>query len=159
MIKLEIGLTGAGRVAAAVIAAIALHAGACRADELGPSCKQYLQLKMQCLSATANRVESRGNVQAAREIRRDIPFEMHQAIGILAKSRAFKSADLVEQRCADDAWYITNGDSPQNSRPQRSMQLCSVTTSWPEDYRITPDYDSKVEARIRKMEFEIGLVR
>lgn len=159
MIKLGINYTGARQVATAAIAALVLCAGACKADELGPRCKQYLQLKQQCLSARANTIESNGHAQTAREIRRSIPFEMHQAIEVLAKNRQFSNADLIEHQCAEDAWYIQNANSAQNPRPERSAQLCSVTTSWPENYRITPEYDPKVEARIRKMEEEIGFSR
>ncbi len=156
MRKLEIRVTGVGHVAIAAIAALTLHTGACKADELGPSCKQYLQLKQQCLAARANTIESNGHAQTAREIRRSIPFEMHQAIDTLAKNREFSNADLVEHRCAEEAWYIENANSAQNPRPERSVQLCSVTTSWPENYKITPEYDPKVEERIRKMEAEVG---
>ncbi|MFM0230348.1 hypothetical protein [Paraburkholderia sediminicola] len=159
MTKLSISRTGAGRIVAAAIATITLTSGSCHADELGPSCKQYLQLKMQCLSAKANTIESNGNAQKARETRRSIPFEMHQVIYYLAKNKEFKSAERMEQGCADDAWYIQNADSPKNYRPQKSVQLCSVTTSWPENYKITPDSDSKVEARIQRMEAEIGISR
>lgn len=159
MIKLGINYTGARQLVTAAIAALMLSAGACKADELGPSCKQYLQLKQQCLSARADTIESNGYAQKAREIRRGIPFEMHQAIHMLAKSREFSNADLVEHRCAQDAWYIQNANSTQNPSPERSVQLCSVATSWPENYKITPDYDQKVEARIRKMEEEIGFSR
>jgi len=56
MRKLEIRVTGVGHVAIAAIAALTLHTGACKADELGPSCKQYLQLKQQCLAARANTI-------------------------------------------------------------------------------------------------------
>lgn len=157
MTKLNISLTGAGRIATATVAAITLTAGSCQADELGPSCKQFLQLKMQCLGAKANTIESNGNAQKARETRRSIPFEMHQVIYYLAKNKEFKSAERMEQGCADDAWYIQNADSPKNYRPQKSVQLCSVTTSWPENFKITPDSDPKVEARIREMEAEIGI--
>jgi hypothetical protein len=31
-----------------------------------PNCKQYLQSKMQCMAATAQRIESNGNAQRAR---------------------------------------------------------------------------------------------
>ncbi|MFM0302698.1 hypothetical protein PQQ99_21490 [Paraburkholderia sediminicola] len=157
MFKLSISLTVAGRVAAAAIAAITLTVGSCRADELGPSCKQYLQLKMQCLGAKANTIESNGNAQKARDIRRSIPFEMNRAIYLLAKNLGFMDASRVEQYCAEDAWYIQNADSPKNNRPETSVRLCSVTTSWPENYKITPDSDSKVEARIREIEAEIGI--
>lgn len=157
MTKLSISLTGAGRIAAAAIAATVLTVGSCRADELGPSCKQYLQLKMQCLGAKANTIESNGNAQKAREIRHSIPFEMHRAIYLLAKNLGFMEASRVEQYCAEDAWYIQNADSPKNNRPETSARLCSVSTSWPENYKITPDSDSKVEARIREMEAEIGI--
>ncbi|QPS36284.1 hypothetical protein [Burkholderia oklahomensis] len=156
---MSISLAGAGRIAAVAIAAITWTAGSCRADELGPSCKQYLQLKMQCLGAKANTIESNGNAQKAHEIRRSIPFEMHQAIYYLAKNREFKSADRMEQGCGEDAWYIQNAESPKNYRPEKSVQLCSVTTSWPENYKITPDSNSKVESRIREMEAEIGISR
>ncbi|WP_233831746.1 hypothetical protein [Paraburkholderia sp. ZP32-5] len=159
MIKLEISLSRAWRVIAAGIVVTMLNASSCWADELGPSCKQYLELKKQCLAAMANRIESNGNTQRAREIRREIPFEIHQVIGILAKSREFSSADVVEHSCAEDAWYIQNAESSKNYRPQRSVQLCSLTTSWPETYKITPDSDPKVEARIQKMEAEIGSSR
>lgn len=47
MIKLGISYTGARQVTTAAIAALMLCAGACKADELGPRCKQYLQLKQQ----------------------------------------------------------------------------------------------------------------
>lgn len=153
----SICIAGAGRIAAAAITAITLTAGSCRADELGPSCKQYLQLKMQCMGATANRIESNGNAQRAQEIRRSIPFEMHQAIYTLAKNRQFKSAERLEQGCAEDAWYIRNADNPKNYRPETSMRLCSVTTSWPENYKITPDSNPTIEARIRQMEAEVGI--
>ncbi|WP_186267701.1 hypothetical protein [Burkholderia gladioli] len=156
---MSISLTGAGRIAAVAIAAITLTAGFCRADELGPSCKQYLQLKMQCLGAKANTIESNGNAQKAHEIRRSIPFEMHQAIYYLAKNREFKSADRMEQGCGEDAWYIQNAESPKNYRPEKSVRLCSITTSWPENYKIKPDSNSKVESRIREMEAEIGISR
>ncbi|MDR6480569.1 hypothetical protein [Paraburkholderia terricola] len=159
MTKLSFSLTGAGRIAAAAIAAIVLSAGSCRADELGPKCKQFLQLKMQCLGAKANTMESNGNAQMAREVRRSIPFEMHQTIYYLAKSKGFTDAYRMELRCAEDAWYIQNADSPKNYRPETSVRLCSITKSWPDNYRITPDYDSKVEARIREMETEIGISR
>ncbi|MBB5542151.1 hypothetical protein A8H39_17475 [Paraburkholderia fungorum] len=157
MIKVDISLTGAGRIAAAAIAAIVLSAGFCRADELGPNCKQFLQLKMQCLGAKANTIESNGNAQRAREIRRSIPFEMHQAIYYLAKDKEFTDSYRMELRCANDAWYIQNADSPENNRPETSARLCGVMRSWSEDYKITPDSDSKVEARIREMEAEIGI--
>ncbi|AIO66664.1 hypothetical protein DM82_2294 [Burkholderia oklahomensis] len=84
---------------------------------------------------------------------------MHQAIYYLAKNREFKSADRMEQGCGEDAWYIQNAESPKNYRPEKSVQLCSVTTSWPENYKITPDSNSKVESRIREMEAEIGISR
>jgi len=155
MIKLEVSITGAGRVIAVAIAAMAMSAGSCRADELGPSCKQYLQLKMQCMEARADRIASNGNTEGARQLRRSIPFEVHQAIYYLAKNKPSRN---IERDCADDAWYIQNADSAQNSRPERSVRLCSVTTSWPENYKITPDADSEVEARIRKMESEIRIV-
>jgi len=159
MTELSISLTRAGRIAAAAIAAITLTVGSCWADELGPSCKQFLQLKMQCLGAKANTIESNGNAQKAHEVRRSIPFELHQTIYYLAKNREFSDAYRMEQHCAEDAWYIQNADSPKNYRPQKSVQLCSVTTSWPENYKITPDSDSKVETRIREMEAEIGISR
>jgi hypothetical protein len=159
MTKLGISLTGAGQITAAAIAAIVLSAGPCRADELGPSCKQFLQLKMQCLGAKAIMIESNGNAQKAREIRRSIPFEMHQAIYYLAKSREFKSAESMEQGCGQDAWYIQNADSPKNYHPETSARLCAVSTSWPGNYKITPDSNSKVETRIREIEAEIGISR
>lgn len=157
MIKLDISLTGAGRIAVTAMAGIVLTVGSCRADELGPSCKQYLQLKMQCLGAKANTIESNGNAQMAREFRRSIPFEMHQVIYHLAKDRQFMSSERLEQGCAEDAWYIQNAESPKNYRPETSVRLCSVSTSWPENYKITPDSDSTVEARIREMKAEIGI--
>ena len=112
---------------------------------------------MQCLAAKANTIESNGNAQRAREIRRSIPFEMHQAIYYLAKNKEFTDSYRTELRCANDAWYIQNADSPNNNRPETSARLCGVMKSWPEDYKITPDSDSKVEARIREMEVEIGI--
>ena len=157
MTKLDISPTTAGRVAAAAIAAITFTATSCWADELGPRCKQFLELKMQCLAAKANTIESNGNAQRAREIRRSIPFEMHQAIYYLAKNKEFTDSYRTELRCANDAWYIQNADSPNNNRPETSARLCGVMKSWPEDYKITPDSDSKVEARIREMEVEIGI--
>ena len=159
MIRMGMGHTGARQAIAAAIAVITLNAGACWADELGPSCRQYLQLKHQCLLARASTIEANGNAQSAQEMRRSIPFEIHRAIGILAKDKEFTSADRIERHCAEYAWSIENAESPQNYRPERSVQMCSVTTSWPKNYRITPDYDSKVEARIRRMENEIGLSR
>lgn len=155
--KLKSGRATAGRMVAAVVAVITFTATSCWGDELGPSCKQFLHLKMQCLGAKANKIESNGNAQKAREIRRSIPFEMHQATYLLAKNLGFMDASRVEQYCAEDAWYIQNADSPKNNRPETSVRLCSVTTSWPENYKITPDSDSKVEARIQEIEAEIGI--
>ncbi|WP_124831185.1 hypothetical protein [Burkholderia stagnalis] len=159
MIRLGMRHTGARRAIAVPIAAIALNVGSCWADELGPSCKQYLQLKQQCLLARASTIEANGHAQSAQDMRRSVPFEMHRAIGILAKDKEFMSTDRIERHCAEDAWSIKNAESPQNYRPERSVQLCSVITSWPKNYRITPNYDPKVEARIRKMESDLELSR